>query len=140
MYKRKMKLNSLYGQMVTKAMEICAEDARKCACAKCLHFGQCLKNGVPASQLGCLIARLALEVLPPINAELCGLCNNGLRLEAHSPSSTGKEKEAYVAVRAYTSRKPKKLLFSICLNGDETPEEIKILVFNAYARRKEKLK
>lgn len=55
---RKVKLNSLYGQMANatmktkEKMDLCAKQVRKTACVFCLHYKECLQRGEPVSEYG----------------------------------------------------------------------------------------
>lgn len=149
MYKRKMKLNSLYGQMVgagkiTKAMQICAKQVREIPCARCLHYEKCVRNGgSPVSMLGRFIAWLNLSALKPIAAELRQYCVKGLKLEGHAPGIVELEEGAYAVVRAvvraYDEGKNPRLIFRLNLQGDEDEAALCTLVFNAYIRAKRKM-
>lgn len=143
--KRKLKLNSLYGQMVskskvTKAMEICAKQVRGISCARCLHYEKCVRNGgSPVSMLGRYIAWLNLTALKPLSYELSQYCVNGLKLQAYAPDIAELKEGAYAVVRAYSEGAKKRLIFRLNLQGDEDEAALRTLVFNAYIRAKRKM-
>lgn len=124
--------------MKKSPFQICAEEVRETRCSDCLYCAACGIGGFPIPRLARFIAKLELDILPPIQSELNKCFVEGLILEAHAPYSSGVEEDAYAVVRVYTKGNPRKFLCSIGLNGDESAEEIKILIFNAYIRRKGK--
>lgn len=118
--------------------QICAEEVRETRCSNCLYCAACGIGGFPVPRLARFIARLDLDILPPIQSELNASFTKGLLLEAHAPYSSGVEEGAYAVIRVYKKGNPRKLLCRICLNGNESAEEIKIMIFNAYIRMKGK--
>lgn len=144
MIKRKLKLNSLYGQMVGASLQeeakaICAAKVRRVrSCALCLHYKDCAKQAAPLSRLARFIAWLDVEALPPIERELQSLCSRKLRLEAHAPNMTEMKEGAYAILRIYYKSNVKHALARINLTGEETQEDLRTLVFNNYARAAKK--
>lgn len=73
-FKKKMKLNSLYGQMVSALpddMTLCASFVAKVKhCAQCSNYIKCLQNGGTISNLGKLAAYFKFSLLPEFEARL----------------------------------------------------------------------
>lgn len=144
MYKRKLKLSSLYGQMVSAAkkpltaFDVCAKQVRQISCKRCLHYEKCKRNGSPVSMLGRYLAWLNLTALKPLSYELSQYCVNGLKLQAYAPDIDELKDGAYVVIRAYTEGAKKRLIFRLYLQGDEDEAALRTLVFNAYIRAKKR--
>ena len=158
MHKRKLKLNSLYGQMVSaaekpltafgvgtnkkpsKAMEICAKLVRQVSCARCLHYAECKRSGCPASMLGRYLAELNLKTLIDIENDLRPFCTKGLKLRAFAPDIDELKEGAFAVIRAYSEGSKKKLIFHLNVQGYENAQWLEALIFNAYFRAKGKAK
>ena len=120
-----------------KAMEICASQVREIACKKCFLYERCKANGgVPVPIFGAYLARLNLTFLPRIANELNRNAARGVKLEAHAPDDGEIEKGAYAVIRCYRNCTMRSLLFRVFVQGDETEEELKTILFNAYTRAK----
>lgn len=144
MIKRKLKLNSLYGQMVGASLQeeakaICAAKVRRVrSCVLCLHYKECAKQAMPLSKLARFIAWLDVEALPPLERELQRLCSSNLRLEAHAPNLNEMKEGAYAILRIYYKSNVKHALARLNLTGEETQEELRTIIFNNYARAAKK--
>ena len=120
-------------------MEICAKQVRKVSCARCRYFEECVRNGgSPVSMFGRYLAWLNLTALKSIANEFRQYCVYGLKLEGRAPDFSELEEGAYAVVMAYDECDPPRFLFRLNLQGDESKDELRTLLFNAYIRAKKK--
>ena len=149
MNKKKVKLNSLYGQMVSKAekpltasdayasnkakkaMKMCADLVRNVkSCKQCLHYAACKDRGASVSRLGRYLAWLNLEALPRIEGRLNPITLRRIRLDARAPIDNGETlEEGYAVVRAYKHRVGHTLICCVHLDGSEDEEAIYVKLF-----------
>ena len=118
-----------------QARRICSREVREINCNKCLHFATCNKLCIVASNLGRYIAWLNMEALPPIENEMNEELSISIELEAHVANSYEAEAGAYAVVRAYVGEGKRRVLFSLQLKGDESTEDMRKRLYNAYRRK-----
>lgn len=143
MNKTKVKLNSLYGQMLggNTAFGVCSRKVREIPCDQCLNFQKCMREGKPVSNLGAYMAWLELKALPDIENELRPSCADGLKLEAHTPNMDELNKDACAVVRVYNEKGNRRIICRVLLT-DYDYNEIKLRAmvvaayFNKYGKTK----
>ena len=76
-----------------------------------------------------------MEALPPIENEMNEELSISIELEAHVANSYEAEAGAYAVVRAYVGEGKRRVLFSLQLKGDESTEDMRKRLYNAYRRK-----
>lgn len=121
-------------QPITDTMRICSKNARCVPCKRCLHFQDCARVGLPCSPLGLYMARLSLDVLPSIEAELRNIFFQSLALSICAPSTQEIKDGAYAVVRVYKDVALDHAFVRVLLTGEEANYQIKSLLFEAISK------
>lgn len=130
---RKVKLNSLYGQMANatmktkEKMDLCAKWARKTACVFCLHYNECIKRGEPVSEYGRFWADFLENRFPKLAAfkrERCHGLGNLRVVHAY-------EFEGAPLALSYA---PLGKYFRVPVYLDTTDDELEAWLFYTYAK------
>ena len=135
--KFKIQKNSLYGifaEEVAASFRICSEQVRETPCKKCLHYAECMNNGLPCNRLARYLATLTCSTLPALEREINKIADEPIALSVRVPNSS-EEGRAYAVVRCKTITKySQRRLFVLRLEGPISFVELRARVYNEYLR------
>jgi len=134
--KFKIQKNSLYGmfaEQVAASFRICSEQVRETPCKKCLHYAECMNNGLPCNGLSRYLATLTCSTLPALEREINKIADEPITLSVRVPND--KEPDAYAVVRCKTKTQySQRRVFVLRLEGPIPFVELRAKVYNEYLR------